>query len=135
MSLVRYQLCVTPQQYNTCIHNTQALANLAPSWYFSAEAAYRRGDVEDLHIQATTFIEVLEDLERVLATRREFLLGPWLEAAKVTNLKAPSKIIQALATTDAESRLYEFNARNQITLWGPDGDLFAYHFLSSQVRF
>ena len=52
----------------------QALANLAPSWYLSAEAAYRRGDVEDLHTQATTFIEVLEDLERVLATRREFLL-------------------------------------------------------------
>ena len=51
----------------------------------SAEAAYRRGDVEDLHIQATTFIEVLEDLDRVLATRREFLLGPWLEAAKVTD--------------------------------------------------
>ena len=34
-------------------------------------------------LQATTFLEVLEDLERVLATRREFLLGPWLEAAKV----------------------------------------------------
>ena len=45
------------------------------------------------------------------------------------------QMIQALATTDAESRLYEFNARNQITLWGPDGDLFGYHFLSSQVRF
>ena len=64
-------------------HNPQVLANLAPSWYLSAEAAYRRGDVRDLHIQATTFIEVLEDLDRVLATRREFLLGPWLEAAKV----------------------------------------------------
>ena len=81
MSLVRYKL-----HFNSATL-TQALANLAPSWYFSAEAAYRRGDVEDLHIQATTFIELLEDLERVLATRREFLLGPWLEAAKVTDLK------------------------------------------------
>ena len=80
MSLVRYQLCVSLKSDKL----TQALANLAPSWYFSAEAAYRRGDVEDLHIQATTFIELLEDLDRVLATRREFLLGPWLEAAKVT---------------------------------------------------
>ena len=35
------------------------------------------------NMQGTTFLEVLEDLERVLATRREFLLGPWLEAAKV----------------------------------------------------
>ena len=71
----------------TMQHKAQALANLAPSWYISAEAAYRRGDVEDLHIQATTFIEVLEDLDRVLATRREFLLGPWLEAAKVTDTR------------------------------------------------
>ena len=83
MSLARYQLCVIPQCDGTTI--TQALANLAPSWYFSAEAAYKRGDMEDLHIQATTFIEVLEDLDRVLATRTEFLLGPWLEAAKVTD--------------------------------------------------
>ena len=83
MSLARYQLCVIPQCNGTTI--TQALANLAPSWYFSAEAAYKRGDMEDLHIQATTFIEVLEDLDRVLATRTEFLLGPWLEAAKVTD--------------------------------------------------
>ena len=81
MSLVRCQL------YLNSTMLTQALANLAPSWYISAEAAYRRGDVEDLHIQATTFLEILEDLERVLATRREFLLGPWLEAAKVTDLK------------------------------------------------
>ena len=36
-------------------------------------------------------------------------------------------MFQALATTDAESRLYEFNARNQITLWGPDGDILCYH--------
>ena len=40
-------------------------------------------DIGRSNIQATTFLEVLEDLERVLATRREFLLGPWLEAAKV----------------------------------------------------
>ena len=79
-SLARYQLYVT-----LTLTMIQALANLAPSWYLSAEAAYRRGDVEDLHTQATTFIEVLEDLDRVLATRREFLLGPWLEAAKVTD--------------------------------------------------
>ena len=44
---------------------------------------YGASNIFNTHIQATTFLEVLEDLERVLATRREFLLGPWLEAAKV----------------------------------------------------
>ena len=42
------------------------------------------------------------------------MLGPWLEAAK------------ALATNEEEARLYEFNARNQITLWGPDGQILDY---------
>ena len=40
-------------------------------------------EIKRSNMQATTFLKVLEDLERVLATRREFLLGPWLEAAKV----------------------------------------------------
>ena len=92
----------------------QALANLAPVWFHGAELAYRKGDLQELHRQAEVFLEVLEDLDRVLATRPEFLLGPWLESAK------------ALATTEEESRLYEFNARNQVTLWGPDGQILDY---------
>ena len=32
-----------------------------------------------------------------------------------------TSVLQALATTEEESRQFEFNARNQITLWGPDG--------------
>ena len=32
-----------------------------------------------------------------------------------------TSVLQALATTEDESRQFEFNARNQITLWGPDG--------------
>ena len=43
----------------------------------------------------------------MLATRPELLLGRWLRDA------------QQWATTDAERSLYEWNARTQITLWGP----------------
>ena len=48
-------------------------------------------------------------------------------------MKNDEPMFQALATTDAESRLYEFNARNQITLWGPDGDIFCYHSILSGI--
>jgi alpha-N-acetylglucosaminidase len=41
-----------------------------------------------------------------VGTRREFLLGSWLDDAK------------RWATSDEERRLYEWNARNIITLWG-----------------
>lgn len=42
------------------------------------------------------------------------MLGPWLEQAK------------SLGKTEMEKKLYEFNARNQITLWGPNGEIIDY---------
>ena len=33
---------------------------------------------------------------------------------------------EAMATNSRERKLYEFNARNQITLWGPDGQILDY---------
>jgi hypothetical protein len=42
-----------------------------------------------------------------LATRQEFLLGRWIAAAK------------RWGATEEETRHCEWNARNQITLWGP----------------
>ena len=67
-----------------------------------------------LHENALVFLDILEDLDRILATNRNFLLGPWLESAK------------NLATNNREKKLYEFNARNQITLWGPYGQILDY---------
>ena len=51
----------------------------------------------------------LDDLDRVLSTDANFMLGPWIAAAR------------AWGNTTAESDLYEWNARNQLTLWGPSG--------------
>jgi alpha-N-acetylglucosaminidase len=49
---------------------------------------------------------LLRDLDDLVGTRPEFLLSRWVDDAK------------RWATTDAERRLYEWNARNIITLWG-----------------
>ena len=56
-------------------------------------------------------LELFDDLELILSSGKDFLLGTWLEEAK------------SLATNDAEKQLYEYNARNQITLWGPRGEI------------
>ncbi len=48
----------------------------------------------------------MRDLDRALATRTEFLLGKWIEDAK------------RWGNSEEERRLYEWNARNVITLWG-----------------
>ena len=52
------------------------------------------------------FLELLDDMDKVLGTRSEFLLGRWIKNAK------------ALATTEEEAIQYEYNARNLIALWG-----------------
>ena len=70
--------------------------------------------MQELHENALVFLDILKDLDRILATNKNFLLGPWLESAK------------AMATDSQERKLYEFNARNQITLWGPDGQILDY---------
>ena len=53
-----------------------------------------------------------------LATNRYFLLGVWLEDAKAIPVGDQD--------TKEVSELYEFNARNQITLWGPNGEILDY---------
>lgn len=56
-------------------------------------------------------LALFDDLEEILASSEDFLLGKWLKMAK------------DLATNDEEEILYEYNARNQITLWGPLGEI------------
>lgn len=60
------------------------------------------------------FESILIDLDAILASDEHFLLGRWLISA------------QALATNQVEKQLYAFNARNQITTWGPSGQIVDY---------
>lgn len=59
-------------------------------------------------------LNLFDDLERILATSKNFLLGVWLKDAK------------SLATNKMEMNIYEYNAKNQITLWGPNGEIIDY---------
>lgn len=60
------------------------------------------------------FEKILFDLDDLLQTNEQFLLGKWLNSAK------------ALASNQVEQQMFEFNARNQITLWGPTGQIVDY---------
>lgn len=72
-------------------------------------------------INSRMLLELLNDMETLLASDSHFLLGKWIAAAK------------SWATDISESFNLEFNARNQITLWGPRGEVnikFIFHCLS-----
>lgn len=84
----------------------QALGELGLPLINEVQAAYDRKDLPALHAAEQRVIELLRDLNTLAGTRREFLLGVWLADAR------------RWGTTPAERRLYEWNARNIITLWG-----------------
>jgi alpha-N-acetylglucosaminidase len=93
----------------------QVLNNLAPTYYRRVVDAYYAKDRPAMAKAAQEYVQLIRDLDELLATRREFLLGRWLADAR------------RWAANDQERKLYEWNARNLITLWGPrDGVLFDY---------
>jgi alpha-N-acetylglucosaminidase len=75
-----------------------------------------------LHTQATHLLTTLKALDTLLSTLPSFSLNPWLDSArswatqKSTNTTNSSTI----------ANFYEYTARNQITLWGPDGEISDY---------
>lgn len=84
----------------------QVLANYASVVQQDFAESYRSGDLTAFRQDSSRFLELLSDLDMLLGTRGEFLLGRWLEAAK------------GMGDTPAEKSLYEHNARNLITTWG-----------------
>ena len=56
-------------------------------------------------------VELLSDMETLLASDPHFLLGTWLSDAI------------SYASDMKETFLMQNNARNQITIWGPKGEV------------
>eukprot|EP00658_Telonema_sp_P-2_P047919 TRINITY_DN3647_c0_g1_i2.p1 TRINITY_DN3647_c0_g1~~TRINITY_DN3647_c0_g1_i2.p1 ORF type:complete len:691 (+),score=111.68 TRINITY_DN3647_c0_g1_i2:158-2230(+) len=67
------------------------------------------------------YSKVLIDLDTLVGTDKAFLLGPWLEAAKLfaTDPKATDCIDTGYETIVDCARFYEWNARVQLTTWNP----------------
>lgn len=92
----------------------QAMANELHHVYEGAVEAFRENDTAGLRLSSRRFLRMVRDLDRMLGSRGEFLLGRWLELARSG----------AATGRDADAR--EFNARNQLTLWGPRGEVLDY---------
>jgi alpha-N-acetylglucosaminidase len=77
--------------------------------------SFRKRNLKKFSVASTLFLDLLHDLDALLATHDDFLLGKFLQASKVL-----------ANATDDNVEQYEFNARNQITLWGPNGQIVDY---------
>ncbi|XVE74203.1 hypothetical protein DITRI_Ditri11bG0179900 [Diplodiscus trichospermus] len=83
----------------------QVLSKLANQVYLDAVNAFRRKDVKGFNVRSEKFIQLIKDIDMLLAADDNFLLGTWLESAK------------KLAENPSEMRQYEWNARTQVTMW------------------
>ena len=84
----------------------QVLSNHATVLFRRVVEAHRTGDIESFQLAADRFLQLFRDLDELVATREEFLLGRCLEDAK------------RWGTTEAETANFEWNARRVLTLWG-----------------
>jgi len=69
-------------------------------------AAFQKRDLPAFEQASQHFLDLLRDIDTLLATREDFLLGRWLEDAK------------RWGATEAERARMEWNARRVLTLWG-----------------
>ncbi|KAI0209877.1 Alpha-N-acetylglucosaminidase [Lamellibrachia satsuma] len=104
----------TLYRYDLVDITRQVLQIIANKYYSDLLTHFTAKDLNNTISSGLKLLGLMSDVETLLASDEHFLLGRWLEDAKT------------LATNDAEKQLYEYNARNQLTLWGPRANVLDY---------
>lgn len=85
----------------------QTVSDKAQAVHQKIVRAYHENNKTEFLRYTQEFLALVLAQDSLLSTHPSFLLGNWLEAAK------------KLGQTQEEKQLYEWNARTQITTWGP----------------
>ncbi|KAK4808674.1 hypothetical protein QYF61_020163 [Mycteria americana] len=102
-------------RYDLADVTRQAAQQLVSDYYLSIRQAFQSHALPELLTAGGVLVyDLLPELDSLLSSHSLFLLGRWLESAR------------AMATSDQEAEQYELNARNQVTLWGPSGNILDY---------
>ncbi|KAF8399341.1 hypothetical protein HHK36_015206 [Tetracentron sinense] len=83
----------------------QALAKYANQLFLKIIEAYQFNNAHGVAFYSQNFLDLVKDMDTLLACHSGFLLGPWLDSAK------------KLAQDPEQEKQFEWNARTQITMW------------------
>ena len=89
----------------------QVLDNLAVSFRDSIAKAYYAKDEKSFQKYTSLFSSVCDDVDRLVATQHDLLLGNWIGQAR------------DFGSTEAEKNYYEKDARVLITTWGGEDNV------------
>ncbi|WP_185957463.1 alpha-N-acetylglucosaminidase [Saccharicrinis carchari] len=92
-------------QYDLVDITRQVLANYAQVLYADMMHHYKNKNLDAFVVASKKFTDLVKEQNQLLNSKKDFMLGFWLEAAK------------SRATNTAEKALFEYNARAQITTW------------------
>lgn len=87
----------------------QVMSNAFIPVYTNLVSTYQAGG--SVSTDGSNLIQLLRDLDSVLSTNDNFRLSTWIQSAR------------SWVRNDTEADFYEYNARNQVTLWGPKGEI------------
>ncbi|KAI8998498.1 alpha-N-acetylglucosaminidase [Trametes punicea] len=91
----------------------QLLSNRFIELYTALVNAYNASSTaKSVQAAGEPLLKLLSDLDALLYTNEHFLLSTWIADARKWSHGSPSY-----------GAYLEYNARNQITLWGPDGEI------------
>jgi alpha-N-acetylglucosaminidase len=93
-------------QYDLVDITRQVLANYADTIHAKLVRAWRDKNTAAYRKYCDEFLQIISDLDSLLGTRKDFLLGTWISDAR------------RFGNSPEEKALYEQNARDLITLWG-----------------
>lgn len=90
----------------------QLLGNYSYVIFSAYKNAYNKKDFNEMQVQERRMLDLMEDVDRLCATERTFLMGKWIEEARAKGGSDPTEI-----------KYYEQNARNLLTTWGEKAHL------------
>jgi alpha-N-acetylglucosaminidase len=103
-------------QYDMTDITRQVMENAFIPLYTDLIMAYTAGSNTSVASLGQNLTTLLNTLDSVLSTNPSFSLSTWLDKARA----------QASNSSSSEADFFEYEARNQITLWGPDGEITDY---------
>lgn len=92
-------------RFDLCDLGRQVLANLATDYHKQIIAAYKTGDAQALRQLSEKMPGLIRDMDELVGTRKEFLLGTWLSDAR------------SWGADKTEKDLCERDARELLTVW------------------
>ncbi|KAF2072415.1 hypothetical protein CYY_006272 [Polysphondylium violaceum] len=96
----------------------QALSNYFLEEYYELEKAYNNSDSQGIQRVAMNMLSAINQMDEIASSQEVSLVGKWtMNARSWASVNTGSS---SGSDVENDTLSYEFNARNQLTLWGPN---------------